>query len=69
MKFHLKAARVNAHLTQLEAIEKLNEKGVKITKNTLSNYESYRTKPGIETAKTLAALYGLSVDDIIFYAE
>lgn len=67
--FHLKAARVNAGLTQTEAVEKLKESGVKITKNTLASYESYRTKPDIETAVALAKLYGLTVNDIIFFAN
>ena len=68
MSFHLNAARINAGLTQVEAVERLQEKGVKISKNTLVSYEKYRTKPNIETAKAMAELYQMSVDDIIFYA-
>ena len=64
MAIHLKAARVNAGLTQSEAAAQLN-----ISKNTLISYELYRTMPDIETAKKIAVLYGLSVDDIIFFAE
>lgn len=62
MALHLKAARVNAGLTQKEAAEKLN-----ISKGTLVNYEKYRTKPDIEMSKRIAALYNVSVDDIIFF--
>ena len=63
MAMHLKAARVNAGYTQKKAAELL-----KISKNTLVSYERYRTKPDIETAKKIAALYGLTVDEIIFFA-
>ena len=60
----LKAARVNAGLTQEQAAKAL---GVK--KGTILNYEKYRTKPSIEMAKNIAALYGCTIDDIIFSAE
>lgn len=69
MAFHLKAARVNAGFTQTDAVYELNKKGVKISRNTLRSYEQYKTKPDIETAKTMAALYNLSVDDIIFFSN
>lgn len=62
MAIYLKAARVNAKLTQGEAANRLE-----ISKNTLANYENYRTKPDIEMSKRIADLYGLTVDDIIFY--
>lgn len=68
MAIRLRAARVNAELTQLEVISNLRELGINISKNTLTSYEKYRTKPDIETAKALASLYGMTVDDIIFYA-
>ena len=61
MAITLKAARVNAGLTQREAAEKL-----KISKGTLSSYEKYKTKPDVEKAKQIAALYGTTVDCIIF---
>lgn len=64
MAIHLKAARVNAGLTQEDVARELN-----ISKNTVVNYEAYRSKPDIETAVKLAKLYGMTVDDIIFYAE
>lgn len=58
---HLRAARVNAGLTLVRAAEQAG-----ISKNTLANYELYRTKPDIEVAKKLAAMYGMTIDDIIF---
>ena len=61
MKITLKAARVNAGYTQEEAA-----KEVKKSKNTIVSYESGKSIPDIETGKALAALYGVSVDDIIF---
>ena len=61
MAIHLDAARVNARLTQAEAAQKLN-----IGRNTLANYEAYKTKPDIEMGKKIATLYGLSVDEIIW---
>lgn len=63
MAIHLKAARVNAGLTQEEVA-----KALRISRNTVVNYETYRSKPDIETAVKLANLYGMTVDDIIFFA-
>lgn len=64
MAIHLKAARVNAGYTQKEVA-----KALKISKNTIISYESYKSKPTIETAAKLAKLYGMSVNDIIFFAK
>jgi len=59
MALKLKAARVNAELTQKEAAKCLG-----ISKGTLSNYENYTTKPDIEMGQKIATLYGMAVDDI-----
>lgn len=56
-----KAARVNAGLTQTEAAKSLG-----ISKGTLANYEKYRTSPDVIMAEKIAALYQMSVNDIIF---
>lgn len=69
MAIHLKAARVNAGYTQEGAVTELRKEGIKISKNTLLNYELYRTTPDIVTATALARLYGTTVDNIIFFAE
>lgn len=61
MKITLKAARVNANLTQEEVAKKLKK-----SKNTIVNYENGKSVPDIETGKAIAALYGCSVDDLIF---
>lgn len=62
MAMTIKAARVNAGLTQEEARCALG-----ISRNTIVNYEKYKTKVPVETAKKMAALYGVTVDDIIFF--
>lgn len=69
MALHLRAARVNAGLTQSDTVREMQKMGYKLSKNTLINYEKYRTKPDIDTAKALAVLYGLTVDDIIFFTQ
>jgi DNA-binding XRE family transcriptional regulator len=61
MKLTLKGARANAGYTQSYVAKHL-----KISKNTLVNYEKYRTIPDIEMAKRIASLYGISVNDLIF---
>ncbi len=64
MKIQLKAARVNANLTQEDVAKTL-----KISKNSIVNYESYTSVPSVDLAKKLAALYGMIVDDIIWSSE
>ena len=61
MAITLKASRVNAGLTQSEVCKRLN-----IGKNTLVNYEKYRTIPNIEFAKRLVDLYGTTVEEVIW---
>lgn len=61
MAISIKAARVNAGLTQSEVAEYVNK-----TKNTIVNYEAYTTTPDIKTAQALAELFGMTVDDIIW---
>jgi DNA-binding XRE family transcriptional regulator len=62
MEVTLKAARVNAEMTMADAAKALN-----INRNTLSNYENYKTKPDIEMSKRIADLYGCTVNDLIFF--
>ena len=67
MAFNLKAARVNSEMTRPAVIKRLkDEYGLEISVNTLASYENRVTQPGIITAKALASIYGMSVDDIIF---
>ena len=64
MELTMKAARVNAGYTQKTAAKLL-----KISNNTLSSYENYKTIPDVRISKRMAKLYQLSVNDIIFYKE
>lgn len=60
-KITLKAARVNAGLTQKEAAEKL-----KISNKTLCAWECGKTMPNVNKIDDICELYGRSYDDIIF---
>ena len=60
-RISLKAARVNANLTQREAAEKL-----KISRSTLKNYEDGRTSPTMETVREMESLYNFPQDYIFF---
>lgn len=62
MELTMKAARVNAGYTQKTAAKLL-----RISNNTLSSYENYKTIPDVRISKKMAKLYCLSVNDIIFY--
>ncbi len=61
MAISLKAARVNAGLTQHEAAKKLH-----ISKATLASYEAGRTLPSIEMAQKIAKLYQMDINNIFF---
>jgi len=62
MEITLKAARVNAGLTQIQVAKRVGT-----TKNTISNYERYITIPDMEMAKKLATVYGCTVNDLKFH--
>ena len=64
MAIQLKAARVNANLTQGAVAKELG-----ISKNSIVNYESYKSRPSVDLAKKFAELYGMTVDDIIWSAD
>lgn len=67
MALTLKAARVNVEMTRLKVVESLkDEYGIEISVNTLANYENKQSQPDILTAKALASIYGVSVNDISF---
>lgn len=59
LKISLAAARVNAGMTQDEVISVL-----KVSKNTLVNWEQQRTEPTVGQADELCRLYGLKHDQI-----
>jgi putative transcriptional regulator len=61
MKLSLKAARVNANLTQNQAAEKL---GVDV--KTVSHWEKGDSYPDVPKIKAIESLYNIKYDDIIF---
>ncbi len=61
MAITLKAARVNAGLSQEQAAERLN-----VTKDTLRSWEKGRTFPTIEKIQMIEKLYSITYADIIF---
>lgn len=63
MRITLRAARVNAGLTQAEACRALG-----LSKGTVASYEANKTMPTIEMAKKFAELYGCKVEDIKFFS-
>lgn len=64
MAITMRAARINAGLTQKEAAEKLE-----ISRNALTNYENGKSVPKVDLAKRMAKLYGFPINDIIFFNE
>ena len=62
MKMTLKAARVNAGLTQEEAA-----KSIGVTKNTIYRWEIGVSSPPFKRLHTICEVYGVdSLDDLIF---
>lgn len=61
MKITLKAARVNANLTQKEAGKLLG-----VTKDTVFNWENGRSYPSVKLIPNIERVYHISYNDIIF---
>lgn len=61
MKITLRAARINAGLTQSEAAKKLD-----VSKDSISNWERGKTFPDVSLLKKIESLYGVDYKDIIF---
>ena len=57
----LKAARVNAGLTQKEAAEKLN-----VSNKTLCSWENGLSVPKADKIDSICSLYGVGYDNLIF---
>lgn len=63
---HLKAARVNAGLTQAQVIELYNKKyKANLAQSTLVSWEQEKTFPTVPQFKALCNIYGVSMNDII----
>ena len=61
IKVTLEAARVNAKLTQDE-----KEKRLHVTKQTLVNWEKYRSEPTVSQAREISEIVDMPLDCIIF---
>jgi len=59
MQISLKAARVNAHLLQREAAEKIG-----VNTSTLVSWENGKTAPKAPLLKKLCEIYGVSINEI-----
>lgn len=59
LKISLKAARVNANLSQDEVATAMNK-----SKTTINNWENGKTEIDLGNLKTLCSLYDLTIDDI-----
>lgn len=64
MKITIKAARVNANLTQRRAAEKLG-----ISRYTLMGYEKVPERVPYALADGMSRVYGVSKDNLIFLRE
>lgn len=64
MAITLKAARVNAGLSQAEAAEKLG-----VTPAMVSNWERRISYPTVPNIKKIEAVYGIKYADLIFLPD
>lgn len=63
-KMTLKAARVNAGLSQIEAANKIG-----VTRETLGNWERGKSYPNALNIKQIEVIYSVKYDNIIFAEE
>lgn len=65
MAISLKAARVNAGLTQVEAIAEYNRRtGKSLSQSTLVSWEHDKTFPTVRQFAKLCEIYGVGMSDI-----
>ena len=65
MSMSLKAARVNANMTQVEAVREYNERtGSSLAISTLVKWEQEKTFPTVPQFKALCTIYGVEMNDI-----
>ena len=58
---NLRALRQSRGMTQQQAAERLN-----VTRQTVSGYESNRTRPDIDMLRTMAELYGTDLEGVVY---
>ena len=61
MKISLRAARVNAGLTQVDVLAKAG-----IARSTLTRWEGYETSPSERNRRILCSLYDMKEDEILW---
>jgi len=61
MRISMKAARINANLTQAEMASRLG-----VTKKTIGSWESGKTKPKLDKVEPICSLLGVGYDDIVW---
>ena len=61
---NLRTLRISKGMTQEQAAEKLN-----VTRQTISSYESGRTRPDVETLVRLSQLYGVPLEQVLYGPE
>lgn len=61
MRISLKAARINANLTQAEMARRLG-----VGKKTVGSWESGKTKPKLDKVEPICSLLGVGYDDIMW---
>lgn len=64
MGMTLKAARINAGMTQKEAAQRI---GVRV--ETLAKYEKGKTYPNIPVLKQIETIYGIEYKDLVFLPD
>ncbi len=64
MQISLKAARVNAGLTQAEAGEIIG-----VGRDTIAKWEAGRSYPDVIAFQKLCEKYGVNMDDVIFLPQ
>lgn len=63
---HLRAARVNAGMTQDEVLRKIyQDTGIRVAVSTLSRWEQEKTFPTAPMFRELCKIYGCRMDDIL----
>lgn len=64
IQISLAAARVNAMMTQEEVAKKM-----KVSKNTIVNWEKGKSEPSISQSKELSSIYNMPLDYIFVPTE
>lgn len=64
LRISLAAARVNAGMTQEEVAKRM-----KISKNTLVNWEKGMSEPSVTQGRELAVIYNIPLDNIFLPTE